>query len=397
MLDIKKIADLPMCARAQEIIDKVRSYPFYVLYGLGYACEFSFHNYVSHFGKPRFIVDKAKGGRTYEGVPVVSSLDEVIDKNYCIVISAPTYAEEIIKLCRECVPNDAIIPCAGELMFTHSSYPKFLVSNKSSLMNFYNQLADDASRHILEVWLTGRVTKDVNLFYSICTPNSYMNASFLTEDLQRFVGYDEIIPVNFDRTRPSDCYFITGLFDLPDDSVFYDIGAAYGDTIAGFFEYGNKNAKAVAVELDPQVASKLAAFCQDHGYDVLVENCGVAEAEGELALERGNTGGTSINASRNVYGGGTDILRITTIDNLVQETHLIPTMIKMDIEGAELSALKGASETIKQHKPKLAICVYHKPEDIIEIPNYILSLRPDYKLHLRHFSTAEAELVLFAV
>jgi FkbM family methyltransferase len=74
-----------------------------------------------------------------------------------------------------------------------------------------------------------------------------------------------------------------------------------------------------------------------------------------------------------------------------------PTFVKMDIEGAELAALEGAAKTIQECKPKLAVCVYHKPQDIWEIPGFILSLRSDYRLYLRHYSTAMGETVLYAV
>lgn len=69
----------------------------------------------------------------------------------------------------------------------------------------------------------------------------------------------------------------------------------------------------------------------------------------------------------------------------------------MDVEGAELESLKGASGTIQRYKPKLAICIYHKPEDMTEIPLYIKSLVPEYKLYVRHHSNSIAETVLYAI
>ena len=69
----------------------------------------------------------------------------------------------------------------------------------------------------------------------------------------------------------------------------------------------------------------------------------------------------------------------------------------MDVEGAELSTLKGAKETIKKYKPRLAVCVYHKLEDILEIPQYILSLDPSYRLYMRNYESFGLETVLYAV
>lgn len=73
------------------------------------------------------------------------------------------------------------------------------------------------------------------------------------------------------------------------------------------------------------------------------------------------------------------------------------TFIKMDIEGSEYNALLGAKETICKYKPKLAISVYHKKDDLWKIPSLILEYNPDYKLYLRHYSFGYAETVLYAV
>ena len=62
-----------------------------------------------------------------------------------------------------------------------------------------------------------------------------------------------------------------------------------------------------------------------------------------------------------------------------------------------MQALHGAVEMIKRGRPKLAICMYHKREDLITIPQFIKSIVPEYKLYLRaHFAYA-SELVLYAI
>lgn len=74
-----------------------------------------------------------------------------------------------------------------------------------------------------------------------------------------------------------------------------------------------------------------------------------------------------------------------------------PTFIKMDIEGAEKNALLGSADVIKANRPKLAICVYHKPEDIYELPQLLLSYCPDYHLTLRQYTDNLDETVLYAL
>lgn len=69
----------------------------------------------------------------------------------------------------------------------------------------------------------------------------------------------------------------------------------------------------------------------------------------------------------------------------------------MDIEGAELEALKGAQKLIKANKPCLTISIYHKPEDIVELPLFVCSLNSDYKIYLRHHTYGIFDTVMYAI
>lgn len=73
------------------------------------------------------------------------------------------------------------------------------------------------------------------------------------------------------------------------------------------------------------------------------------------------------------------------------------SFIKMDISGWEMKALHGAQETIRKFVPKLAISVYHNRNDILDIPIYIKSIEPSYRLYLRHYSNTRYGTVLYAV
>lgn len=83
-----------------------------------------------------------------------------------------------------------------------------------------------------------------------------------------------------------------------------------------------------------------------------------------------------------------DVMLANKIDKL--------DFIKMDIEGAELKALMGAEKSIRKHRPKMAISIYHKQEDFWTIPQYIEGLGLGYRFALRHFTIHQEETVLFA-
>ena len=71
------------------------------------------------------------------------------------------------------------------------------------------------------------------------------------------------------------------------------------------------------------------------------------------------------------------------------------TYIKMDIEGEEMNALRGAQKLIKEKKPKLAISIYHKDSDMIEIAQFIHNLVPEYKMYVRQHSHSFYDTILY--
>lgn len=85
----------------------------------------------------------------------------------------------------------------------------------------------------------------------------------------------------------------------------------------------------------------------------------------------------------------------TTIDAILKGD--VADFIKMDIEGSEYRALIGAEQTIRKYKPQLAISIYHKPEDIVQLPELILRYNPSYRLFMRHYTTKSDDTVLYAV
>lgn len=89
---------------------------------------------------------------------------------------------------------------------------------------------------------------------------------------------------------------------------------------------------------------------------------------------------------------------ITTIDEFCFKNNINKiTCIKLDIEGAELVALKGAKNVLRRDYPKLIICLYHNPQDLYEIPLYIKSICPDYVFHIAHSSAGFNDTILYAI
>ena len=193
-------------------------------------------------------------------------------------------------------------------------------------------------------------------------------------------------------------------FDLPylphhDKEVFVDAGALNGDTSLRFVEWcRNKFEHIYCFEPDRNNIDKChknfenAKACGggilhiSEQYTIIPK--AVYDRKGEISFDVCSNGLSKV-------GVGAETVPTTTLDEELDGKRV--TFIKMDIEGAELPALQGARNIIKEQHPTFAISVYHKPEDIIEIPEYLMGLDVDYRFYLRHYSLVGTETVLYAV
>lgn len=167
-----------------------------------------------------------------------------------------------------------------------------------------------------------------------------------------------------------------------------DCGAYDGDTALAFAKVCPNYRKIYALEPNLEILPKL----KKRVADLKIEICevGAYSRKDTLSFQNQESGCSSLSEE-----GGFKIT-LDCIDHLVAKEQDPITFIKMDIEGSELEALKGASQTIKKYKPKLAICVYHRKDDLIEIPKLIQELRPDYRLYLRNHQCVPEDTVLYA-
>ena len=180
---------------------------------------------------------------------------------------------------------------------------------------------------------------------------------------------------------------------LTDSETFVDCGGYIGDSTEQLISYVGGVTKVFLYEADEKninCAKKLLGESDKIVYRAV----GVGEKQ-QILFFSGQ--GSSSSNFTDIQNTDTCKVEVVAIDEDVPETAQI-TFLKMDIEGMELQALHGAQNRIKKDRPVLAICVYHKPEDIWEIPLYLYSILGDgYKYYIRHYTMYHGETVFYAV
>ena len=209
------------------------------------------------------------------------------------------------------------------------------------------------------------------------------------------VGVSEvnIIAVAKDWRNNESQYF--DVFAPMNNEVFVDCGCYDGATAYRFAGWcGAKSySKIICFEPDPDLYNKCSNVLRKLS-DCSVYQYGLSDKYEEVSFLADGS-----ECARIVDKGSFPEEKVQTIHTVDLDTFLKDervTFIKMDIEGAEYDALVGASNIIKEQKPRLAICLYHNCEHIVSIPLLLLSLRSDYKFKIRHYSMLPNETVLYA-
>jgi FkbM family methyltransferase len=148
-------------------------------------------------------------------------------------------------------------------------------------------------------------------------------------------------------------------------------------------------ARVIAIEADPANARCLRrTFAQE----IAASRVTVVEA---AAWDRSGTLTFNSNPGRGTLSGqvsdkGTIQVRSVALDEVAEQLGLGRVdYVKMDIEGAERHALRGAGRLLREYAPRLAICTYHNPDDSQLLESIVRAAQPKYRvLHnplLAHF------------
>lgn len=214
----------------------------------------------------------------------------------------------------------------------------------------------------------------------------------VVEYLRAYFGEECIIPLVSQVTLEHQLkqYLEESIMEYRDGEVFVDCGCYDFESSERLMNICKVD-KIYAFEPDAQnlekVKKNIAKLqCQDK---VEVFQRGLWDRETSLYFT------SSGDMMSKIHSDGEDGSRVEVValDHVIQEK---VTFIKMDIEGSEMKALQGGRNLIQKYKPKLAISIYHKRGDLVDIPAYIHELVPEYKLFIRHYFYSPAETVLYA-
>ena len=316
--------------------------------------------------------DPTLHGGVVAGLTVLGPSDIDADRDVVVVAvgrSAAAIAAQLDDLGIQCLFNlsEMFYVLGGRL---ERDLARRLITERLEYLQLFLKLADEHSRRTLEAVVAHRLTFDTSHLANACVRNE---------------------PQWFDREILAD----------KDDHVLVDGGAFDGDTIASFSErfFGHFR-HAYGYEPDPALAARAAdRFAVDPRVSIRAK--GLSDHAGSASFATtGATDGYLSEAWPGAPGefvqpaGESQRVELVRLDDEVREPI---SLLKLDVEGSELAAMRGASDQIAGSRPTLAIAVYHRASDLCDVPRFIVGRRAGDRLYLRHYTDVAFETVLYAV
>ncbi|MEE1011333.1 MAG: FkbM family methyltransferase [Acutalibacteraceae bacterium] len=228
------------------------------------------------------------------------------------------------------------VPVLGDEIFNRD----FIVKNKDKIMRAYNLFEDD-SKAVFAGCIDFIFGGELNQLKEITTSKNEV--------------FDNIIKFG-------------------ENESYLDLGAYRGDTVEEFIENcDGKYNSIIALEPDRRTFRKLCEYLENIPDSVAYQKA--VYSENKTLIFSDKAGRQSA-----ISSNGTQVEAIT-VDTLCSDKDI--TYIKMDVEGVEYDAIEGAKETLKNKKPVLNIALYHRSEDIFELPIKISEINPEYKFYIR--------------
>jgi len=356
--------------RARKAERDVLSRPL-ILLGAGSIVAQSFVSYAVAKGKVMALVDNARAGQSLHGIPCVgdAALPDLLAKTPEAVGILCCGSENAIAYFTRAwgqrpqpllnyfdvlsqLPPEAAGPRLGFLA-SFSDEDQIVSLHEKARTAF----TDPLSRQTLDAIMLYRLTWDSRYIAAIARPEKAI-------------------------------YFEPDIMPLTDHEILVDGGAYDGDTVRAFnARTGGRFGHIHAFEIDPANTGAFAFKTQDIG-NVTLHSIGLWNEKTEMGIECQQDNGSHINQA------SATLVPFDAMDNLDLGS---VSLIKLDVEGAENQALQGARRLIADHKPKLAVCAYHKPNDFHTLLDTLSGLRDDYRLSLRHYSPILFDSVIYAL
>lgn len=205
---------------------------------------------------------------------------------------------------------------------------------------------------------------------------------------------EELNELSYGDVCTDEEYIPADIMKLKKNEMLVDCGSFTGDTLEYIMEDCGYRSfeKYTCFELSEcnfkALKNRVESFDEEIKERIVLNNVGVSETNQTIKYT-GEVSGTHISDDVGITGN------VVSLDTAMKDE--LVTYLKMDIEGSEMSALRGAKELLKRNKPKCAICVYHKATDLWQIPLLLKEIVPEYRLYFRHHTETQNDTVCYAV